>query len=877
MLGAQYRYLPQFGIEIVDNDADLYVGHTHQGDMPRIDVLQVHGFYWLGDKDSGDYGPFHMRANDDIIDGARKAHVVTVPSQWVGECLRRDMRIEPVTIGHGIDLSEWEPLPFEKRGGYALYAKNRVFDVCYPDAPYELAKRGLPIVTTFAPPDKTPPQSMEVIGRQEAEAMKQYLREADVYLATTKETFGIQTLEAMACAVPVVGWDYGGTAEIVTNGYDGLLVKPGDYDALYNAVNEAYARRVELGRHARETAERYDWIKIVEQYADLFKRTYEDMQHEEHGVSIVITTHNYTQYVGEAVESALAQTVPPAEIIVVDDGSTDNTLDVLAQYRQIKVIMQCNQGVAKARTVGITEATQPYIVCLDADDKLDPRYLETMLPAIDGKRDVGIVYSNLTLFNDDGSARVSDGFPPDFNWEKQAQVSNPPSNCIPSAALFRRDLWRRAGPHKQEYAPGEDAEFWTRGLSVGFKAIKVSDEGLIWYRMHGDSASRRLKYKPIDDRLPWMRDGRYPLAAPSKYAPLVMSYSDPKVSIVVSVDGEACLKLSDTIDSILGQTMREWELIAVGCHDEDFELERYPFVKWNMVKEGAARAFEAGLKMAHAPLVIFMRSGDMLTNSALEEMLQAHVNNGGRYVYTDALYMADNGAAALTQAGDYRQTIWQKPLHGLTALLPTAWARKVGIKTNSRSPLTDLYSRLAQGGYCGQRLGRTLVIERDVNIEKPLTPKRLRELEVNKMSGCCGGNGDALLAAKAALNGMIMQPVEAGKARLEYVGENVGAITFFGKKRQYQGGRNEIEGFVDAEEEDVNFLLNTGKWQRAHNTITIAPPVDEPVTVEAVKVVAPPEPEKPLPIEDDMTPEQEAMLNAQINAQVKTTKRGRRK
>lgn len=881
VVGAQYRYLPQFGVEVVERDADLYVGHTHQADMPRIDVLQVHGFYWLGDRGSGDYGPFHTRANDAIIESARKAKIITVPSQWVGECIRRDMRIDPVVIGHGIDLAEWEPLPAEKRGGYVLYAKNRIYDVCYPDAPYELAKRGLPIVSTYAPPDKTPPASMEVIGRQEQADMKRWLREADVYLATTKETFGIQTLEAMACGVPVVGWDYGGTAEIVTHGYDGLLVKPGDYDALFNAANEAYAKRVEMGKHARETASRYDWVKIVERYADLFKQTYADIRDEQHGVSIVITTHNYGHYVNEAVDSALTQTARPAEVIVIDDGSTDDTLDRLARYKDsgVKVITQENQGVAAARTLGIKHATQPYIVCLDADDKLDSRYLETMLPAIDGKRDVGIVYSNLTLFNDEGEAHASNGFPPEFSWEQQAKPGNPPNNCIPSAALFRRDMWLRGGPHKQEYAPGEDAEFWTRGLSVGFNAIKASQDGLIWYRMHGDSASRRLKYKPVDDRLPWMRDRRYPLAAPSKYAPLVMSYSDPKVSVVVSIDETTIRRMSETVDSILGQTMREWELIAVEHGENGLGFARYPFIRCASIKGSDSRAFAVGLEMVRAPLVIFMRAGDMLTNSALEEMLKAHVTSGGRYIYTDVMRLSDSDAVTLEQAANYQQKIWQKSLHGLVALLPVAWVRKTGLKTNSQSPLTDLYSRLAIDGHCGQHWGRALVFER--HTEKPLTVKRLRELESVKMSGCCGGNSDALLAAKAALAGMIFQPVEAGHIRLEYVGENVGAITFFGKHRHYQGGRNEIEGFVDAVEEDVDFLLNTGKWMRAHNTITVAPVVDEPVIVEPLKPAAPEvkpvEVEKPLPIEDDMTPEQEALLNAQISAQVKTVKTRRRK
>lgn len=883
VLGAQYKHLPKFGFEIVeDGEADLYIGHTTQGNMPRVDILQCHGMYWLGDKDSGDYGSFHMHANDDIIESVRKAKVVTVPSNWVGECFRRDMRIEPRVIGHGIDFAEWEPS--KERGGYVLYAKNRVFDVCYPDAPYEMARRGLPVVSTFAPDGVAIPNSLQVIGRQDAATMKKWLREADVYLATTKETFGIQTLEAMACAVPIVGWDYGGTSDIVTSGYDGILVKPGDYDALFNACNEAYAKRAVLGAHARETAARYDWANVMEQYAELFVDTYESLQDERHGVSVVITTHNYARYVSEAVESVLTQTVKPVEVVVVDDGSTDNTLEALAPYGQsgVKVITQCNRGVAAARTVGIESTTQPYIICLDADDKLDSRYIETMLPAIDDKRDVGVVYSNLTLFTDNGEARESSGFPPAFDWETQAKPSNPPSNCIPSAAMFRREMWRRAGPHKQEYAPGEDAEFWTRGLSVGFKAIKVSGEGLIWYRMHGESASRRLKYKPIDDRLPWMRDRRYPLAAPSKYAPLVMSYSEPKVSIIVSVDANNETHLSDCIDSILGQTMREWELIIVNTFEPSAGgtscaniARHYPFIKYEYISSGIGYAFKTGLDMARAPLVMFMHAGDMLTNSALEEMLTAHVNNGGRYVYTDTLRMDTNGETKEELTRNYSQKVWREPLHG-AALIPTAWARKIGFKAGSRAPLNDFYSRLAIGGGCGQRLGRALFINRSP-IEK-LSTKRIKELEQIKMAGCCGGNGDALLAAKAALAGMISNPVEAGKVRLEYIGDNVGAITFFGKGtgRQYQGGRNEIEGFVDADESDIDFLLATGKWARAKNVIQLAPPPEEkpapraePVEVApAVEAIA----EKVLPIDDDMTPEQEAALNAQINEQLKPRK-----
>ena len=872
VLYAQIKYLPEFGIDLVEGDADLYVGHTQQFTMPRIDVLHVHGMYWLGDKDSGKYGAYHVGANASIISAARRARVITVPSQWVAMPFQRDMRISPQVIGHGIDFADWQQ---GKPQGYVLWAKNRPIDVCYPDAPLELARRGVNVVTTFAPEGVKLPDNLQVIGRQEPDAMREYLMGASLYLATTKETFGIQTVEAMACGVPVVGWNYGGTAEIVTHGHDGLLVKPGDYDALTMAIKEAMLRRDELGRNARATASGYDWRDVIKRYADLYQQTHDEAQTEPHGVSVVITNHNYGRYVGEAISSVLAQTQAAAEVIVVDDGSTDDSLDVLAAYPQVKVITQDNQGVAQARTTGISAATQPYIVCLDADDKLAPEFIATLQPAIDADRGLGIVYSGLTLFDDHGNPRPSD-YPPAFDWENQATVSNPPANCIPSACLFRREMWLRAGPHKQEYAPGEDAEFWTRGLAVGFDAQKVTAAGLFWYRLHGDSASRRLRYRAIDDRLPWMRDKRYPLAAPSKRIALIMSYSEPKISVIVNVTAATADQLADTVDSVLGQTMREWEMVIVDrCGDfRAWQIaKRYPFVEHVTLSKTSNKWLDAGLRVASSPLVLFIDAGEMLTNSALEEMSKAHVNSGGRYVFTDILLL-QSGKIETLITPDYKQAVWTYPLHHHAALIPTDWAGKV----RDSADYDEMYSRLAQGGYCGQHLGRALIITR--HEAKPSKSKRLTKLGGKAMSKCCGGNGDAILSAKAALSGMVIDVLPKGTARLEYTGDRVGSISFFGKGgREYRGGNNDEDRYITAHADDVERLVNSGQWRIVQAGIvddTEPEPQPAPV-VEAVAEAVPAATsayDLPEPMEDEAKPTPaEVKANAAIVTKVRKGRR----
>lgn len=841
---AQYRYLPQYGIEFVrePNAADLCVGHTDYYDMPRLDVLHAHGLYWTGDIDSGKYDGYHLDANRHIVQAARMAHTITVPSQWVAMPFKRDMRINPIVIGHGIDFDQWQPAD---PGDFVLWNKNRPLDVCRPDAPYELARRGLNVVSTFGPEGVQWPQTLMVIGKQDEGAMRQFISQASVYLSTTKETFGIGTLEAMACGVPVVGWDYGGTADIVTSGHDGILVKPGDYDALYKAVLDAQKRRAELGKNARETARRYDWKYAIELYARLYEMVLQDIRQEKHGISVIITNYNYARFVGEAIKSVLAQTRPVDELIVVDDGSSDNSLQVIRETlsaaepaAQCQVIAQANQGVAAARTAGIIAASQPFICCLDADDKLAPEFIATLLPAIQARRDLGIVYSGLTLFDYEKSWQAQ-GFPPPFDWGIQSTAHNPPSNCIPSACIFRKSMWYRAGPHRQEYAPGEDAEFWTRGLSTGFNAERVTDAGLFWYRLHGESATRRLKYKPIDDRLPWMNDKQYPFAAPAKFVPPVRSYSAPKVSIIIPVGPGHAQYVSDAIESVIAQTMREWECIVIDDTldtEASWIVERYPFVTYlydpakRRTSAGAGAARNSGIAQAKAPFVLFLDADDILEPSALEEMLIAHVNSGGRYIYCDVLKLSQDGKSETLPAANYEQRIWQDDgLHSVTCLIPTAWARDTLFNATLKTwEEGDFFTRLAQAGCCGQRLERPLLIWREWTGRRHRSSKKQKQaalahqktLEGIEMSNCgCGPAGETIMEAKQALSGMTVRvetQTKQGEIQMEYVGDLWGPITFIGsKRREYRGGKDTEHKFVSVLPEDVKRLELSGQWKIA--------------------------------------------------------------
>src|ERR687898_3616338 len=100
-------------------------------------------------------------------------------------------------------------------------------------------------------------------------------------------------------------------------------------------------------------------------------------------VSVVIPCYNQARFLGEAIESVLAQSYPHFEVIVVDDGSTDNTSEVAASYAGVRYIRQENQGLAGARNAGIRRSRGSYLVFLDADDRLLADALEAGLASLE--------------------------------------------------------------------------------------------------------------------------------------------------------------------------------------------------------------------------------------------------------------------------------------------------------------------------------------------------------------------------------------------------------------------------------------------------------------------------------------------------------------
>lgn len=200
-------------------------------------------------------------------------------------------------------------------------------------------------------------------------------------------------------------------------------------------------------------------------------------------VSVIITCHDYGQFLEDCLQSVLTQTHPPAEIIIIDDASQDSTAAAAARYSDQVHYIRCEfHNVHRARQAGVEATTSNVLLFLDADNCLPPDYVERGLEEFDDPR-VGFVYPDLQEFGD-RNRRIT--WP---EWDRNAFVRD---NFVDASSLIRRDVFLQADPLKP---PLEDMDTWEdylmfrRIVALGFEGRKQRCP--LWYRVHRGSMSHR--------------------------------------------------------------------------------------------------------------------------------------------------------------------------------------------------------------------------------------------------------------------------------------------------------------------------------------------------------------------------------------------------
>lgn len=209
-------------------------------------------------------------------------------------------------------------------------------------------------------------------------------------------------------------------------------------------------------------------------------------------ISVVMPVYNGEVFLREAVDSVLNQTYRDFEFIIVNDGSTDSTPQILAEYAakdaRVKIIDGAHAGLGAALNLGIEQAQYPWIARMDADDICLPERFEKQLAAAEKMPEVVVWGSYINHINGDGKimsySKVGPASIEDFERMKRnrqiIQVMHP-------TALMKTEIVRRVGGYKQEYVPAEDVLLFEELAQFG--PILAVPESLLLYRVHGNSVS----------------------------------------------------------------------------------------------------------------------------------------------------------------------------------------------------------------------------------------------------------------------------------------------------------------------------------------------------------------------------------------------------
>lgn len=202
-------------------------------------------------------------------------------------------------------------------------------------------------------------------------------------------------------------------------------------------------------------------------------------------ISVIVPCHDYGGVLGEAIASVDAQTRPADEIVVIDDGSTDDTAEVLRQLCRERPWLRAIShhrptGIVRAVGDGVAASTGGLLVVLSADDRLSPTYLAASESVLE-RPDIDFTWTATRQFG------ACERWSPAVPAVSPSQMAR--RNRIHASGMFRRSLWERLGGYREEFETVgcEDWEFWLAALEAGATGAPVDGCHLEWRRHGGGS------------------------------------------------------------------------------------------------------------------------------------------------------------------------------------------------------------------------------------------------------------------------------------------------------------------------------------------------------------------------------------------------------
>lgn len=810
------KYLPRYDWQVTKDpfEADIIHGHAVCG-SDKLDVYTNHGIYPVSEN-----MPHWMRAANRIISRNFKlAEEVTTVCKWTVSQWDWWEGIIPTIIYNFIDLTEWDGVPPGQcnieglQRPFALWAKVKLYKGI--GETLELARRNPDIgfAITVVPKELDKPDNVVVAGILPFDQMKLALRDCSVYLSlSTADNFPFQVLEAMALGKPVLAFAAGGIPEAIRHKQEGYLITDINMDEIQRGFEYCLGHAEELGRNARKRVEEWFSVeKIIPQYIEVYERILakRKKRKELSKCSIVITTHNFKDYVKECIDSALAQDYKSFEVIVVDDCSTDGTWDIIKSYGQKLKRKRFNKpggkihGIVRSRNEGVKLAKGEFVACLDGDDRIKSDFLSKLIPLLEDDNSLGIAYSDFGLFGtSEGVIRVAE-----FDFERLKR-----GNFIPCCNLFRKKAWERVGGCKPVGESWEDYNTWLTFAERGWGA-KRYPEPLYWYRKKGE-AGRDWESQPYVQRL---------RAVVNAYHPL--SYL-PTVSVIIPCyDQERYLK--EAIDSIFAQAFQDFEIIVVndGSPGEPKAItDEYWDPRLRLIEQenqGLSAARNAGIAAARGKYILPLDADDKLDPTFLEKAVEIQKERGGKVaVYSNFIAFWDSGEESEQELADYNfRILLERDLMPCTILYPkAAWKKIGGYKPVMKHGYEDWEFAISLGeqGCYGIRIREFLFYYRQhagtsmrdtMQADGKAKAKDAKALikEIHEITYMSYESQYPLNLQKEVKEEEVLP--DNSPIKLKYIGKKEHTISYWGKvsRRQYEASLH--KPFIWAEPADVPGLL----------------------------------------------------------------------
>jgi glycosyltransferase involved in cell wall biosynthesis len=418
-------------------------------------------------------------------------------------------------------------------------------------------------------------------------------------------------------------------------------------------------------------------------------------------VSVVIPCYNHAQYLAEALESIIAQTYENTEIIIVNDGSADNTLKIanrlIAEHGQknVKLIGQENGGPAKARNAGIAIARGKYILPLDADDKIHPDFLKKTVNLLEAETTVSIAYTDKQEFGD--STNLIHASEYDF---KLLRFNNQLNN----SSLYLRKVWEDVGGYNTDrnIMACEDWDFWISAGEKGHFAKRIP-EPLFLYRITESSLYTEAikREEELRARLILNHRGLYTTEFVEKANRVLEDkflrnkLINPRISVILPTYNRPDM-LKSAIQTILNQTFRDYEIIVVNDGGVDVENivsnlninKNISYIK-HAFNRGLSVARNSALKIARGKYIAYLDDDDVFYPDHLETLVGYLENNKLDVAYTNPYralqikerdkYLVKSRELRYSQDFDYDQIFVNNFVHIICVMHLKSCLDKVGM------------------------------------------------------------------------------------------------------------------------------------------------------------------------------------------------------